>query len=90
MNALLPTSLTAVVRAIQQLAMRSRYSTWIFFLFLSSLFCIEQSFYIPGVAPVEFKEGDLIDVKVCGIVLIVALDRCAAVSIIFSLLTCKI
>uniref|UniRef100_A0A158Q7Z2 Transmembrane 9 superfamily member n=1 Tax=Elaeophora elaphi TaxID=1147741 RepID=A0A158Q7Z2_9BILA len=30
---------------------------------LFNLFCIEQGFYVPGVAPVEFRDGDLIDVK---------------------------
>lgn len=31
---------------------------------LCSLFRVEQGFYVPGVAPVEFRDGDPIEVKV--------------------------
>lgn len=31
---------------------------------LTSFFAVEQGFYVPGVAPVEFKIGQRIDVKV--------------------------
>lgn len=33
-------------------------------LVLASLLPLEQGFYVPGVAPVDFKIGDVIDVKV--------------------------
>lgn len=31
---------------------------------LFGLFRVEQGFYVPGVAPVEFRDGDPIEVKV--------------------------
>lgn len=42
---------------------RGSYATFVILL-LCSLFRIEQGFYVPGVAPVEFKIGDPIEVKV--------------------------
>ncbi|CAG9535319.1 unnamed protein product [Cercopithifilaria johnstoni] len=41
---------------------RENYITFII-LHLFSLFCVEQGFYVPGVAPVEFRDGDPIEVK---------------------------
>uniref|UniRef100_A0A8R1EE66 Uncharacterized protein n=1 Tax=Caenorhabditis japonica TaxID=281687 RepID=A0A8R1EE66_CAEJA len=32
-------------------------------LVLATLVPLEQGFYVPGVAPVDFKVGDVIDVK---------------------------
>lgn len=33
-------------------------------IYLCSLFHFENGFYVPGVAPVEFAHGDIIDVRV--------------------------
>ncbi|KAK6107025.1 Transmembrane 9 superfamily protein member 4, putative [Brugia malayi] len=41
---------------------RGNYITYVI-LQLCSLFHIEQGFYVPGVAPVEFRDGDPIEVK---------------------------
>ncbi|VDK67446.1 unnamed protein product [Onchocerca ochengi] len=43
--------------------MRRRNYVTLVILLLCSLFRIEQGFYVPGVAPVEFKDGDPIEVK---------------------------
>uniref|UniRef100_A0A915Q0X6 Transmembrane 9 superfamily member n=1 Tax=Setaria digitata TaxID=48799 RepID=A0A915Q0X6_9BILA len=48
---------------LTKLAMRGRSYIKFIILQLCSLFPIEQGFYVPGVAPVEFRDGDLIEVK---------------------------
>lgn len=37
---------------------------------ISGLIPFEKGFYVPGVAPVEFRVGDPIEVKVCRLVVI--------------------
>ena len=38
--------------------------SWLIPLLLLVLCPLEQGFYVPGVAPVEFKKGDSIEVRV--------------------------
>lgn len=44
--------------------MRDKSHAAFLILQLCSLFSTEQGFYVPGVAPVEFRDGDPIEVKV--------------------------